>query len=160
MDRISSGSDEMSEAGARLAREFDEAVTPKGSPARSLGRALPIMGTDPVSVLGPGSFHAQLLDALGAASLPREGEAYIRLDTEDVIRIDPDSIVLIMPGEEESNIEAALGPLADVDLRAVRENRVLLVNHPHALTPSTSLIEVARNIVEACEGMTPPGDSP
>lgn len=150
----------MSEAGGRLLRRFESAVTPDGAPAGALGRTLPIMGTDPVSVLGPGSFHAQLLESLGAESLPREGASHVRLDTEDVIRMDPDSIVLIVPGLDEAGVDEALGSLADVDLRALREGRVLLVNHPHALTPSTSLIEVARNIAEACEAMAPAGDAP
>ena len=160
MDRISSSADEMTSSGEHLIDEFDSAISPEGSPGAALGRTLPVIATDPAGVMGPGSFHAQLLSALGATPIPREGDAYITLDTEDVIRMDPDSIVLIMPGQDAASIDSALGPFAGVGLRAVESGRVLLINHPHALTPSTSLIEVARDLVRAARELGSGGDRP
>jgi len=160
MDRISSGAEETTPAGERLLDEFDSAMAPAGSPGAPLGRTLPVMATDPVGVMGPSSFHAQLLASLGATPVPREGDAYITLDAEDVIRMDPDSIVLIMPGQDAGSIGSALGPLADVGLRAVESGRVLLVNHGHALTPSTSLIGVARDLAREARALGAGGDGP
>jgi len=160
LDRIASGSKTMTPTGRALLARFDGAITGRPDACEKLGRTLIVTWTDPVGVMGPGSFHAEMLIALGATPIPADGAPYITLDTEDVVRLDPDSIVLLMPALEAGDLTSALGPLASVELRAVLENRVVLINHPHALTPSTALIELADALVAACEKLPEKGRTP
>lgn len=125
--------------------EADRAWSRREVVADRLGTALLLIGTDLPGVLGPGSFHFDLVGRLGGEPVPREGAMYIRLSVEDVIRLAPDSLVLFMPGAEGS-VDELLGPLSDVGLGAVEAGRVVVVRHPHCLTPSTSLIEAADEI--------------
>jgi iron complex transport system substrate-binding protein len=108
-----------------------------------VGRVLLLVGVDPPGVLGPGSFHFDLVERLGAHPVPEAGAMFIRMSAEDVLRLDPDSIALFMPGVEGGDTHSHLGVLGRIGLRAVEEGRVMIVSHPHALTPSTAMIAVA-----------------
>ena len=83
---------------------------------------------------------------------------FIRMSAEDVLRLDPDSIVLFAPGAEGERDEL-IGVLGRVGLRAVEEGRVLVVSHPHCLTPSTAMIDVADEIARGAAGWAKPGDA-
>ncbi len=120
----------------------------------AVGPVLVLFGASPPTVLGPGSYHQQVLERLGATPAIREGQAFMTLDVEDVRRLDPRGIILIQPRDpgaapaEDSPplLRQRLGPLADLDIRAVREGRVALIDDPRALLPSTSLIAIARQM--------------
>jgi len=155
LDAISSGTGEGTDAGAAMLTRFDRAILERPTSAKPLGRVLLLTWTDPIGVMGPASFHFELLAALGATPIPETGAMYMTIDAEDVLRMDPDSIVLLMPGRKDGKIEEALGPLADIHLRAVEEGRTVLINHPLGLTPSTSMIDLADELVRACESMPP-----
>lgn len=130
---------------ASVLGEAERAWSTREAVKDRLGTALLLIGTDPPGVLGPGSFHFDLVARLGGEPVPREGAMYIRMSVEDVIRLAPESLVLFMPGAEGS-VEELLGPLGGVGLGAVEAGRVVVVRHPHCLTPSTSLIEAADEI--------------
>lgn len=132
-----------SRAGDLLA-QMDEAWAPDAAFGERVGRALCVYWTSPVGAAGPGSFHVQMIEAMGGRSAIGEGAAYITLDVEDVRRLDPDSIILFMPGAEPSRLNELLAPLERAGVRAVREGRIALINHPHCQTPSTAMIEAAR----------------
>jgi ABC-type hemin transport system substrate-binding protein len=135
-------------------------------PAR-VGRVLLLYSTDPPVALGPGSWHHQLLERLGARPAIVEGSASMSLHAEDVLRLAPDAIVLVRPrsaqappkappgapSSQDSAVSrearlALLGPLAKLDLPAARSGRVLLLDDPAALTPGPNLIALADQLAE------------
>lgn len=111
-----------------------------------LGATLLMTWSDPIGVMGPGSFHHDLLGRLGAAPRPESGNAYITLAVEDVLALDPHSIVLLSPGADDTDARRLLGPLADAGLDAVDAGRVVVVGDELALLPAPTLARVADEI--------------
>lgn len=127
-----------------LAQAMDNAWSVQPGFRERCGRCLILFGADSTGAAGPGSFHAQLIDALGGASAIAEGSPFVTLDTEDVRRLDPDSILIFAPGADPARAAELLGPLANAQLRAVDQGRFAVIAHDHGLTPSTVMIDVAR----------------
>jgi len=144
------GTSEAREKAASVAHEMEKAWSRSDAVADTFGRTLILASTDPIGVMGPGSFHYEMLQRMGAHPLPDEGAAWITLSKEDLVRLDPDSIILLIPGEpaKESGVHA-LGSLSKLPIQAVGGNRVFVVHHPFSQTPSTALIEVAKEIAGA-----------
>ncbi len=144
---------------ARLA----DAWSDRGAPARAAGRVLLLAGVDPAGAMGPGSFHHQLIERLGAAPALSTGGPWQELDHEDILRLAPDAILLFRPAPTDPNpvglrarptraeALAALGGIAGLDIPAVREGRVAIIDHPLGLLPASSLAEVADEIAQAFE---------
>lgn len=139
---------EGSETGRDLISELESAWAPSEHIRTTLGRTIALAATDPIGVLGPGSFHHQLIDRLGGHAQPERGTPYITWSTEDLKAADPDSLVIFAPGSTEP-AEKLLGPIARIGLRAVREDRVFVVRDPLCHTPSTALIRVAQELRDA-----------
>ena len=153
LDRNLPGSDR-GERVARLEEEMNRAWRVREGLGARMGRALLLVGVDPPGVLGPGSFHFDLLERLGAHPVPEQGAMFIQMPVEQVVKLDPDSIVLFMPGTEEDPSEA-LGVLGRVGLRAVAQGRVMIVRNPYCLTPSTAMIGVADEIADKAGAWAP-----
>ncbi len=153
LDEISARLDpgESTPEGAALLKSFDEAMTAKFGLPERLGRTMPLASTSPIGILGPGSFHAEMLAALGATPIPESGAAFIHADVEDVLKADPDSLVLFLPANQDLDMNALLGALAGKPLRAIREGRVLVIRDPLCHSPSTALIPIANEIGERTE---------
>tara|TARA_R110000782_G_scaffold12913_1_gene38197 strand:- start:3556 stop:4539 length:984 start_codon:yes stop_codon:yes gene_type:complete len=142
---------------ARLA----DAWSDRGEPARNAGRVLLLAATDPPGAMGPGSFHHQLIERLGAQPALSEGGPWQELDHEDILRLAPDSIVLFRPAPVDhhavgpraaptlAEARAALGNIALLDIPAVRDGRLALIDHPLGLLPASSLAEVADDVALA-----------
>lgn len=112
------------------------------------GRVMLLMGTSPVTALGPGSAHQELLERAGGVPAITEGAPAMTLHAEDVLRLAPDAIVLFRAGEGrqagEAGMDALLGPaIMGLDIPAVREHRLAVIGDPLALLPSTRLVGVA-----------------
>lgn len=120
-------------------------------------RPLVLLSTDPPAALGPGSVHHTMLERLGTSPHPSTGAAYQRLSLEDIIALDPTCLVLLAPDEASRDIEALLGPLTRLDIRAVREERVVVVRDSMALIPSTSLIDTAHELRRGFAALTEGG---
>lgn len=124
------------------------------------GPVLLLGSTTPPGALGPGSFHHQILVRIGGVSVyePVEGAPWMELDAEDVRRLDPAGIVLIAPRTEEregavgdTTVRPAmdrLGRIGTLDIRAVREGKIALIDDPLALLPSTSMADFADRLAE------------
>jgi ABC-type Fe3+-hydroxamate transport system substrate-binding protein len=141
------------ERAAELLEQMDNAWLPAPELAERAGRTLPLYWTNPVGAAGPGSFHHQLLAAIGVAPALDEGGAYIEIDPEDLRRLDPDTIVLFAPNADPSDLDDILAPLRRLELRAVGQGRVVLINDPWCQTPSTAMIEVAEQTREALSAL-------
>jgi ABC-type Fe3+-hydroxamate transport system substrate-binding protein len=144
---------------ARLA----DAWRDRGPPARQAGRVLLLAQTDPPGAMGPGSYHHQLLERLGASPAITTGGPWQELDHEDIVRLAPDAIIVFAPRPRETGgvgsarvpgladaIES-LGGIASLDLPAIRQGRVALIDDPLCLMPASSLAGVADRMGEAFE---------
>ena len=65
-----------------LVHRMDEAWAPRPDIAAAAGRTLALYWTDPPGAAGPGSFHQQMLESMGAQPAIKDGEPYIALDGE------------------------------------------------------------------------------
>jgi len=75
--------EEMSERAASLVESFDASMRPLDPGVlEDAGRVVAVMG--PEAVLGPGSFHQQMLSRMGLDVAPTDGEAYMRVGIEDL----------------------------------------------------------------------------
>ncbi len=141
---------------ARLARAWSP-VTP--ALAREGGRVLLLAGVDPPGVLGPGSFHAQMIERMGLMPAVTDGGMWQELDYEDLIGIAPDSIIVLMPrardaaqqiGDPEpltwDEISARIGGITGLPIPAAIHHKIVIIDDPLGLLPSTSLARVADEI--------------
>lgn len=136
------------------------------------GSILLLHSTTPPAALGPGSFHHDLLVKLGLTPAITQGSAYMPLDREDVLRRAPEAIILIQPSRSSESKTprgavmsdgkpqvitgeeaiARLGGLKDLDIPAIKNRRVALINEPTALLPGLGLVRVAEAMRVAGEG--------
>jgi ABC-type hemin transport system substrate-binding protein len=126
------------------ADRFNAAFTRDETLAQRAGRALILIGTDPPAVMGPGSFHHEMVERMGADAIPNDGAPFIQWSVEDVLKSDPDTLVLILPGATTDDPAANLGPLAKLNLRCVERKAVVVITDPKAHLPATSLADVAQ----------------
>lgn len=134
----------------------------RGPMMKAAGRILLISGTKPIGALGPGSFHAQLLQRLGGTPALTTGGPWITLDIEDLNTLAPDGIILFSPRparserpEQEASPEqliALFGRAGELNIPAFRNKRVALIDDPFCLTPSTAMIGVADRITDIVTG--------
>jgi ABC-type Fe3+-hydroxamate transport system substrate-binding protein len=149
---------------ARLTAEFDRAFAKRTPDLSRAGKVLLLWSASPPAALGPGSWHHQILTAIGGTPAITEGAASISLDQEDALRLAPDAIVLIIPHDPDAKLTTSatqprtpmdaeiraklLGPLAKLDLPANRSNHVALIDDPLAHTPSTAMIHFADELAK------------
>lgn len=128
------------------------------NPLRWSGRVLLLMGTEPIEALGPGSAHAQLLEAVGGVDAIEQGSPYMVLHQEDVLRLKPDAMIVLRSAalrdarRGEDTDAALFEPLAGLDIPAVREGRLAVIDSPLGLLPSTALADVADAFVRLLDG--------
>lgn len=125
--------------------------------------------TGPITILGPGSYHHQMLVNLGAtpaiAPSPK-ASAFMKLELEDVLAIDPWAIIVIQPKDQStdqsSDLSAskplardALGLLATDKLSAVRSGRIAVIDRSDALIPGPSLRVVRDEMASILRRLAP-----
>ncbi|MEM8756790.1 MAG: hypothetical protein AAGF47_03300 [Planctomycetota bacterium] len=131
------------------------ALNTPGAPAPEVGRVLLIAGVSPtVDCLGPGSAHQEILTAAGFLPALAEGGPWMTLSLEDAIAIDPDTIVLVMPSAS-GDTESLLGPLARMGIAAVSAARIVLIDDPEALIPSSSLVGFRQELEDRLLALPP-----
>ncbi|HED53393.1 MAG TPA: hypothetical protein ENJ00_04240 [Phycisphaerales bacterium] len=148
--------------GSELSSELDLVFSQRSEPRPTWGTVLLVMQTSPtVDCLGPGSAHHELLVRSGYTPAIAEGSPYVPLDAEDVLTLDPGVIVLIRPRSgktaEGHGSAADLGVLAGLGLGAVERGRVVLIDDPLALLPSSSLLGYVRALQRGLEALGPLG---
>lgn len=147
---------------AALLKQFDEAFAEPKDPAfATLGPVLMLVSTSPPAALGPGSVHHEILTGLGATPALSRGNPFVELDAEDVLSLRPGVIVLVMPRSTPLGLDAAapapprrspneaLGRLAELNLPATAEGRVVLLDDPLSLIPSTAMLAFRSQLREA-----------
>lgn len=129
------------------------------------GRVLLVHNANP-DVLGPGSYHHEILERIGGTPALTTGKAYMSLDAEDVLRLNPDAIIIIQAREpgtppfiaaaegarDAGALRERLGRVGTLDITAVRTGRIALIDDPLALSPSPTLADVARSMRDILRG--------
>lgn len=145
------GIDPDAAAGARSRFEASFAAAP--GLREKAGRVLILIGTDPPALVGPGSFHFEMVERLGADAIPDNGAPFIQWSVENVLKADPDTIVLLAPSASSSDANENLGPLKKLDLRCVRRGAVVVITNPKCHLPATSLGEIATELRTRLEAL-------
>lgn len=134
-----------------------------GPVADAAGRVLVLGSIDPIGAMGPGSYHYELVERLGAQNAIEDGGMWIEMDAEDLIQLNPDSILYIAPrqiSEVSSRFgdplpwsiertQQALGPISSLPISANEHQKLAIIDHPLGLLPSGALGEVADQIRDA-----------
>lgn len=137
-----------------------DAWTPHPGALGAAGRILLLGSVDPPGVVGPGSFHHQILERIGGTPALTTGGAWVTMDAEDVLRLKPDGIIVLSPRPvgappahpSAEELRAKLGRVGTLDIPAVRNGRIALIDDPLCLTPSTAMIGVAEEMRGILEG--------
>ncbi len=143
---------------------LNQAWSSRTPPLAAAGRVLLLLSASPPAALGPGSFHHQILTAIGGTPALTSGSPYIELDAEDVLKLDPDVVVFVIPRAttaqpraanahlSDTEITTLLGPLSKVNLRAARARKIILLDDPFALLPSTAMARLADHMADQLAG--------
>ncbi len=140
-----------------LLREMDRAWSTRAN--AFTGKVLLLGAVDPPSALGPGSWHHQLLERLGGTPAVTQGSPYITFDAEDILHMKPDAILLILPRDPTTpaatptidELRRQLGRVGTLDIPAIRNSRLALIDNPLAHTPSTAMIGLADEMAAILE---------
>jgi ABC-type hemin transport system substrate-binding protein len=165
----------------RTTRELHATFAPPGSPCPLLdrmtavwsappdpafaraGRIVLLASISPPAALGPGSFHHQILERLGATPAITQGNPFIELDAESLLALKPDGIILILPrgrddalpppaspAQMSSQLRTRLGALGKLSLPALdttaHPERLALIDDPLAHTPSSAMLGVTEEM--------------
>jgi len=119
--------------------------------AEKMGRVLLLASATPPAAFGPGSCHQDILVRLGGIPAITSGAAYVQMDAEDVLKCAPDAIVLILPRAPDKptatgDATAALGGLANLDIPAIKNGRLKLIDDPAGQIPSTSMVRFGEEL--------------
>ncbi|MDX9910590.1 MAG: hypothetical protein RBS39_02025 [Phycisphaerales bacterium] len=130
------------------------------------GRVLLLGSTDPPGILGPGSFHHQMLVAMGGTPALTEGKPWTEASPEDVLALAPDAILIFAPRPFDrahpdaasspqpdwDTLAASLGALARLGVPAIEHRRVAVLDHPLAHMPCARLVDVAQEMRSVLTG--------
>ena len=118
-------------------------------------RVLMVMGTNPVRALGMKTVHGDLLsiaiNADNAASFVSDETAPV-LERELVLEAAPDVILLLLPNKRSLGSiddDPMLAEFRGLDIAAVTNSRIVLINDPLAQLPSTSLVRIGVAMAKA-----------
>ncbi len=139
--------EEARDAAESLADDLHQTLQPRQA-LRDAGSLLLLWSVDPPAAFGPVSFIGDVVARLGGQNILRSG-AYPELTLEDIVALDPDTILLFAYDEANASLAARFGRLAELDLAAVRAGRLVVVQDPQVLIPTTSIPRVARKIEAA-----------
>lgn len=138
--------DGLADRAASLLARIDDALQPMNEAFD--GSVLLVFGLEPVTAFGEGTYLDELLAALGGRNVVTH-RGYPQFSLEDITRMKPEAVILVAPGAgEEPSPKEQLGAVGGLDIPAVREGRLAVLNHPDAFLPSSGIIGVAEDVRE------------
>jgi len=127
----------------QIERAFEAGLRPD----LDLGRTAIVASNRPLSIIGPGAFHWELVQRMGGEPIPESGPAYLTLDAESLAAMQPETIVILLPGgDADEDAEHLLGAAAGLDMPALAGGRVIVVTDERCMLPSTSMLRVIEQI--------------
>ena len=116
-------------------------------------RVLMVLATNPIMASGPGTVHDQLLRKAGASNAAAKARVGApTYDRESLLGIDPELILLLLPRAEPLqglDHDPRLASFRGLPIKAVRDGRIVLINDPLVLLPSSSLSRIAVAMAKA-----------
>ena len=158
-DQRSADPNGLTVAGRRL-ELFETFASGSGAHTTYPGTVLLLASVDPPAALGPGSFHHEMLLAIGGTPAVTNGTPWIEMDAEDLIALEPDAVAIFAassPGAPGGAADetALIEPLRALRLRAVESGRVIVLDGPEVLLPSTRLMDLADRLRRRLDAMIP-----
>jgi len=129
-----------------LLAQIDEALTTQAGVFR--GSVLLVFGLDPVTAFGEGTYLHEVLTALGGTNAVSH-QGYPQFSLEDITRMEPEAVLLVAPRPRGADVEdrparERLGAIGRLDIPAVHNGRLAVLEHPDGLLPSSGIIGVAK----------------
>lgn len=118
-------------------RPFEAEVSEPGS-ALATRPLLLLHALEPPQAFGPGSYLSDVLTRLGGRNALQQGGPWQQIDFETVVALDPWAIVLVTP-----STQVDWTPMLRLGLDAADAERLVVLAHPQALIPGSSVAEVA-----------------
>ena len=115
-------------------------------------RALLVFGVDPVIVSGPGTVNDELLRRAGGVNAASSARVTAPVYDREALRgLAPEVIFLLEPGGMPWGgvDDPRLAPFRGLDLPAMRDGRVVVLNDPAVLLPGPSLAKTAASMAIA-----------
>lgn len=109
---------------------------------------------EPVLAFGVETYLGDVAAAFGLQNAITSA-GWVELTLEDVARANPDLLIIVASTDGDAGgQESALGPLATLPIEAVRQGRWVVLEHPDAIIPSTSVVEVAAELKRKLAGLS------
>ena len=109
-------------------------------------RVLMVINTDQLTASGHNTVHDDVLGFLNAKNAVVDFRSSApRLDREMLITAKPQVILLLQPNApllKSLDKDSRLAIFRNLDIPAVTDNRIILINDPQVLLPSTSLVRI------------------
>ncbi|MEX0774599.1 MAG: ABC transporter substrate-binding protein [Phycisphaeraceae bacterium] len=116
-------------------------------------RVLMMLDPSDLTALGRGTVHNDLLARVnGVNVLSAEAGTAPKLDREKLLSLQPEVILVLSPKDvplKPVDEDVRLVLLRNMDVPAVKNNRIVLIDHPMGLLPSTSMGEIAAAMARA-----------
>lgn len=130
------------------------AAIAQGVEGRPRPRVLMLFGTEPMMAAGKGIVLDELLHIAGGENAAAASSLTVPVyDRESLRDLAPEVILLLIPGArplaENIQDDPRLADLADLAIPAVRNRRVVLLNDPLVLLPSTQMPRIAAAMAKA-----------
>jgi iron complex transport system substrate-binding protein len=132
---------------AAAVKQLDERLQKIGD--RSAGRAkvpaLLVIGGEPTSVAGPGSYLDDLLAKVGGVNVVTGGGAYVTLDREKLLSLRPQVIIQLMPNASPAELSQAAA--AWKNLPAITA-AVHVITDAYAVQPGWHVTDLAEKMAD------------
>lgn len=147
--------DGLHERAVALLEHIDDALTPQED--IFTGSVMLIIGLEPVTVFGEGTYLDEVLTVLGGTNVVTH-RGYPQFSLEDITRMKPEAVILVsprqgMPADDGTTPRERLGAIGRLDIPAVRKDRLAVLKHPDGFLPSSGIIGVAEAMREILRTM-------
>ncbi|HWB20247.1 MAG TPA: ABC transporter substrate-binding protein [Phycisphaerales bacterium] len=141
---------------ADLSQHLSRLMSTDQSAGASRQTVLLVHQTQPVGVFGIHTYLDELLHHTSYTNVVA-APGWIELSLEDVQKLNPAVIILVFPNQStDVDPMSLLGPLRQTSVDAVKNHRVGIITDADSLLPSTSFLEVSRELDSALSHFSEP----
>lgn len=150
------GEEEREQASVRLLKQNLDAIGKKNSLLPPVRAAIAVSDGSTIGLIGPGSFHDQLLSIAGGINVAADfKKPYISIDREQLTALNPDVILDLEPTPPttpQQLMQAQKFWQSMPDLPAFKNGRVRTITAPFCMRPGWHLAELAQIFADELHG--------